>query len=119
GEGASEEKTARQRAVHAEVAFVRRGAAGRVDLMAALNFLAARGLTRIFCEGGPRLASALIGLGFADEVTLLIAPEPLGCKGIPGLDGPASAVLDDPRFYLLTASRMIDNETLIRYERVV
>ncbi len=119
GEGASEEMAARLTAAHVEIAYVRRDAAGRVDVTAALNFLAARGLTRIFCEGGPRLASALMGQGLADEVLLLTAPEPLGRKGLPGLDGPASAMLADPGQYCLSESRMIGADCLTRYERAL
>jgi diaminohydroxyphosphoribosylaminopyrimidine deaminase / 5-amino-6-(5-phosphoribosylamino)uracil reductase len=119
GEGASKERAARLDAAHVEAAFVRRDAAGHIDLLAALNFLAARGLTRIFCEGGPRLASALIGQGFADEVTILTAVEPLGRKGMPGLDGAASAVLANQRCYHLAESRMIGADSLTRYESML
>jgi diaminohydroxyphosphoribosylaminopyrimidine deaminase/5-amino-6-(5-phosphoribosylamino)uracil reductase len=41
---------------------------GRADLAAALQHFGARGLTRIFCEGGPRLADALAGAGLVDEL---------------------------------------------------
>ena len=44
-----------------------------VDLGAALRLLGARGVTRVFSEGGPRVGSRLIALGLADEVVLFTA----------------------------------------------
>src|SRR5262249_30029457 len=65
GKGASEERAAYLRAAHVEIAKVRRDTAGHIDLRAALELLASKGITRIFCEGGPRLAVALIRQGLA------------------------------------------------------
>jgi diaminohydroxyphosphoribosylaminopyrimidine deaminase / 5-amino-6-(5-phosphoribosylamino)uracil reductase len=118
GEGASKERAARLGAAHVDAAFVRRDAAGHIDLLAALNFLAARGLTRIFCEGGPRLASALIGQGFADEVALLTASQPLGRNGVLGLDAAAAAILADPTRYRLAGARTIGADRLMHHERI-
>ena len=116
GEGARE--AARLRKAHIEVAHVRRDAGGRVDLDAALTLLAARGLTRIFSEGGPRLAAGLIRQGLADEVIIFTAPEPLGRKGVLGLDPNTAALLADPTHYRLAETRMIGADRLTRYERV-
>jgi diaminohydroxyphosphoribosylaminopyrimidine deaminase / 5-amino-6-(5-phosphoribosylamino)uracil reductase len=119
GEGASEERAALLRKAHVEVAQVRRDAAGQVDLHAALTLLAARGLTRIFCEGGPRLAAALIGQGLADEIFIFTAPKPLGHEGVLGLNPDTAALLADPQRYRLAESRMIGADRLRRYERVI
>jgi diaminohydroxyphosphoribosylaminopyrimidine deaminase/5-amino-6-(5-phosphoribosylamino)uracil reductase len=119
GEGASEASAARLREARIEVAHVRRGAAGRVDLHAALTLLAARGLTRIFCEGGPRLVAELIGQGLADEVLIFTAPKSLGQEGVLGLDADTAALLADPTRYRLAETRMIGADRLTRYERVV
>jgi diaminohydroxyphosphoribosylaminopyrimidine deaminase / 5-amino-6-(5-phosphoribosylamino)uracil reductase len=119
GDGASEERAARLREAHIEVAHVRRDAGGRVDLDAALELLAARGLTRIFSEGGPRVAAGLIGQGLADDVVIFTAPEPLGRDGVLGLDPNTAAVLGGPDHYRLAETRMIGADRLTRYERVV
>ena len=50
-----------------EVVRVEGRSAGHVDLAAALDMLGAQGLTRIFCEGGPHLAAALIAQKLADD----------------------------------------------------
>jgi diaminohydroxyphosphoribosylaminopyrimidine deaminase/5-amino-6-(5-phosphoribosylamino)uracil reductase len=63
---------------------------GRIDLGPALELLATRGVTRIFCEGGPTLAEALAAQDLLDEVVLLTGAEPLGEPGLPAI-GPALA----------------------------
>ncbi len=119
GEGANEASAARLREARSEVVLVRRDAAGRVDLGAALTLLAVRGLTRIICEGGPRVAAALIGQGLADEILIFTAPEPLGREGVLGLDADAAALLAAADHYRLAETRMIGADRLTRYERVV
>lgn len=68
-------------------------AAGRVDLPAALGTLAERGLTSIFCEGGPRLADALAAADLIDELIVVTAPKALGVKGIAALGPHLTGVL--------------------------
>ena len=58
---------------------------GEVDLAAALAQLAQRGITRVFCEGGPALADALAAAGLIDEVVLATAQRSLGGSGLPAL----------------------------------
>ena len=58
---------------------------GEVDLAAALAHLAQRGITRVFCEGGPALADALAAAGLIDEVVLATAQRSLGGSGLPAL----------------------------------
>lgn len=118
GEGASEERTARLRNAQVEIVHVARDKRGRVDLLEALRLLGERGLTRIFCEGGPSVAAALIGQGHADEVILITAPERLGRQGVVGLDSTAAARLDDPDRYRIVETRLIGADRLTRHERV-
>jgi riboflavin-specific deaminase-like protein len=54
-----------------------------VDLPAALDALAERGLTQVLCEGGPALFTAALAAGVVDELDLSIAPQLVG--GGPGL----------------------------------
>ncbi|MGQ0444602.1 MAG: bifunctional diaminohydroxyphosphoribosylaminopyrimidine deaminase/5-amino-6-(5-phosphoribosylamino)uracil reductase RibD [Beijerinckiaceae bacterium] len=118
GEGASEEKAERLRGVCVEVALVRRDAAGCADLHAALELLAGRGLTRVFCEGGPRVGGGLIARELADEVIIFTAPKALGREGVLGLDADTAALVSDPTRYRLAETRMIGVDRLTRYERV-
>lgn len=48
------------------------------DLAADLAALHARGVRRLFVEGGPTVASALIAAGLVDEVLVYLAPALLG-----------------------------------------
>ena len=64
---------------------IRLDADGRIDLGEALRALAARGVTRVFSEGGPGVAARLLALGLADEVALITAEKPLGRPGVPAL----------------------------------
>jgi diaminohydroxyphosphoribosylaminopyrimidine deaminase / 5-amino-6-(5-phosphoribosylamino)uracil reductase len=63
-----------------------------LDLLAGLAALAARGVTRVFCEGGPTLAEALASAGQVDAVEILTGPDPLGRPGSPAI-GPTLAAL--------------------------
>jgi riboflavin biosynthesis pyrimidine reductase len=49
-----------------------------VDLPAALDALADRGLAQVLCEGGPALLSAALTAGVVDELDLSIAPALVG-----------------------------------------
>lgn len=73
-EGARAADEARLGAEGAEVIRVAADAMGRVDLAAALCALGARGITRLFCEGGPTLAEALATADLLDEVVLMTGP---------------------------------------------
>jgi riboflavin biosynthesis pyrimidine reductase len=58
----------------APVADVVTAGEDRVDLSAAVDALAARGLTRVLSEGGPVLLAGLTGAGRLDELCLTVSP---------------------------------------------
>ncbi|MBB6349221.1 pyrimidine reductase family protein [Nonomuraea muscovyensis] len=65
-----------------------------VDLTAAVRELHARGLTRVLCEGGPRLNAQIAAAGLLDELCLTISPMLVGGGAARVLDGePARAEL--------------------------
>jgi diaminohydroxyphosphoribosylaminopyrimidine deaminase/5-amino-6-(5-phosphoribosylamino)uracil reductase len=94
---------------------------GHVDLAAALAALAQRGLTRIFCEGGPHLTNALLQNGLVDEIMLLTAAIPLQGQGkepgILALDEQRRAALKDVTQFHPLEDRMIGGDHLQRFER--
>ena len=59
-----------------------------VDLARAVAALAARGLGRVLCEGGPHLLGDALRAGVLDELCLTRTPELLGVEGL-GLTGAA------------------------------
>jgi len=93
-------------------------ATGRLDLAEVLRILAARGVTRVFSEGGPRIAAALVLEGLADAVILHTGPKPFGGAGLPALTPTARGLLADPARYRLAEERMLGADRMTRHEAV-
>ncbi len=91
---------------------------GVVDLLAALRLLADRGITRVFSEGGPRVAESLLTMGLADEVILHKGLKPLGREGRPALTPAARAALETGGRYRMIESRMLGVDQMTRYARM-
>jgi riboflavin biosynthesis pyrimidine reductase len=62
------------RAAAAKTADVIVAGQDKVDLAAALDALADRGLARVNCEGGPHLLTQVAAAGLLDELTLTVSP---------------------------------------------
>ncbi|NIX77634.1 bifunctional diaminohydroxyphosphoribosylaminopyrimidine deaminase/5-amino-6-(5-phosphoribosylamino)uracil reductase RibD [Microvirga sp. c23x22] len=93
--------------VEAERALVQRGvevmrvsadAAGHVALPEALHLLGTRGLTRVFCEGGPGLADALARADLIDELVLITGRSARGEGDIPALGMALQERIDELAF---------------------
>ncbi len=65
------------------VTEVEGGARGTVSLPAVLADLRASGVRQLLCEGGGRLAGALLREGLVDRMYLIFAPRLLGPEGVP------------------------------------
>ena len=63
----------------------------KVDLAAALDALADRGLSRVNCEGGPHLLGQVAAAGLLDELTLTLSPTLAGPGAGRIIAGPAFA----------------------------
>ena len=72
----------------AQVADVVVAGTETVDLADALDQIADRGLTRVLCEGGPSLLSALVAAGRLDELCLTFDPRLVGGDGSRVTAGP-------------------------------
>lgn len=68
-------------------------AAGRLDDAAVLKLFAARGITRLFVEGGPTVAAALLAADLVDEAMLFVSPKSVGTDGIDAFDQGTKAAL--------------------------
>ncbi len=89
--------------------------AGEIDLADALSALAGRGLTRVLCEGGGRLAAGLLRAGLVDEIALFSAGVALGGDGVPAVAGLGLTELAHaPRFGLFSVER-VGGDTLSRW----
>jgi diaminohydroxyphosphoribosylaminopyrimidine deaminase/5-amino-6-(5-phosphoribosylamino)uracil reductase len=75
----------------------------RVSLADALRGLRNEGIRSVLCEGGGRVTSSLMTLGFLDRLYVILVPRFLGDEGVPGFPGasdlaPGSWVLaEEPR----------------------
>lgn len=90
----------------------------QVDPRDMMHKLAEAGLTRVFCEGGGRLAASLLGAGLVDELIGFSAGLVLGAEGTPsigamGIETLASA----PRFELIE-TRRVGADLMHRWARV-
>jgi diaminohydroxyphosphoribosylaminopyrimidine deaminase/5-amino-6-(5-phosphoribosylamino)uracil reductase len=75
---------------------------GGLDLKAALEHLAARGITRLMAETGPILAAALLRADLVDEAVLLRSPRTIGPEGIDALEGlPLEALTRSPQLKII------------------
>jgi diaminohydroxyphosphoribosylaminopyrimidine deaminase/5-amino-6-(5-phosphoribosylamino)uracil reductase len=117
GDGAPSDRARTLEAAGVDIAFVP-APGGRLDLAAALRLLGDRGHARIFSEGGPSIAAALIAAKLADEIVLFTAERPLGRPGVPALSAPARATLADATRYICTMDGLAGGDRLRRYERI-
>jgi diaminohydroxyphosphoribosylaminopyrimidine deaminase / 5-amino-6-(5-phosphoribosylamino)uracil reductase len=77
------------------------------DIAGVLKALAARGITRVLCEGGGRMAASLLAAGLVDELVVFSAGVLIGADGLPGLAGLGVEMLADaPRFRLADVQRI-------------
>jgi diaminohydroxyphosphoribosylaminopyrimidine deaminase/5-amino-6-(5-phosphoribosylamino)uracil reductase len=100
-----------------EVMRVSRGADGHLDLGEALRLLAARGITRVFSEGGPTVGEKLALAGFADEVIVSTAPVALGSQGVVAVRPGLAALLGDPEIYSAAETGLIGRDNFEHFTR--
>jgi diaminohydroxyphosphoribosylaminopyrimidine deaminase/5-amino-6-(5-phosphoribosylamino)uracil reductase len=117
GEGTPDEAARRLADLGVMIERVPLDPEGRVELHQALRALATRGITRVFSEGGPRVAARLIALGLADQVALITAEKPLGRPGAPALDPEARAALLDQSRYRHVETLAYGPDTTRLWER--
>ncbi|MEE1656426.1 bifunctional diaminohydroxyphosphoribosylaminopyrimidine deaminase/5-amino-6-(5-phosphoribosylamino)uracil reductase RibD [Microvirga sp. CF3062] len=97
-----------------EVLRVSADETGRVTLPEALQLLGARGVTRVFCEGGPELADALAKADLIDDLVLITGRSARGQGDIPAL----GASLQDRMDHLsLWAEEQIGPDLFMSWER--
>jgi diaminohydroxyphosphoribosylaminopyrimidine deaminase / 5-amino-6-(5-phosphoribosylamino)uracil reductase len=117
GTAAPDEAARRLEGLGVMIERVPADADGRVDLHQALHTLAARGITRVFSEGGPKVAARLIALKLADAIALITADKPLGRPGVAALDPDARAALLDDTSYRPVETFAYGPDTMRLWER--
>lgn len=89
----------------AEILRIGRDATGGLDLPALLAALAARGLARIFVEGGGQTVSRFLAAGCLDRLHVTVAPMILG-SGRPAFDLPEVARIEQGMRFSWTPHRI-------------
>jgi riboflavin biosynthesis pyrimidine reductase len=102
-----------RRAALAEVADVVEAGRGRVDLGAALQELAVRGLPSVLCEGGPGLLGHLILADLVDEFCLSLSPALVGGDAA----RIAASAVEQPRAMRLVHAFEGERMLFLRYAR--
>lgn len=75
-----------------------------------LEKLAAKGITRVFCEGGGKLAASLVREGYVDRLLTITAGIAIGSDGTPNLGKLGVDILSKaPRFELVSHRRLGDD----------
>jgi diaminohydroxyphosphoribosylaminopyrimidine deaminase/5-amino-6-(5-phosphoribosylamino)uracil reductase len=75
--------------------------------------LAAREVLHVVCEGGGRLAEALVRAELVDEFILFYGPSLLGRDGRAGLDGPGWCMDQRPALRMVAVER-VGHDLMIR-----
>ena len=103
-------------AAGAELIEVEEAATG-LDAGALMQALGARGLTRVFCEGGGALAASLVAADLVDELVIFSAGKLIGEEGRAGLAGLGLVALADAPEFELTGLRALGGDVLHRWRR--
>ncbi len=85
------------------------------DLPAVLEDLRARGIHRVFVEGGPTLASAFVGANLADEVLAYVAPVLLGGHRLALTDVGVTTIADARRLAVTSVETLGDDLLVVAH----
>lgn len=88
-----------------------------LDPAALMQALGARGLTRVFCEGGGQFAASLIRAGLVDELIGFTAGAVLGADARPGFGALGLEHLAEAPRYRLSELQAIGGDVLHRWRR--
>ncbi len=91
---------------------------GHVDVKVAMAALAELGLTRIFTEGGPTLAEALVSHHLVDCIEIITSPDALGRAGTVALRPALKSALADPTLFKASSPRVVGRDHVQHFEKV-
>ncbi len=90
---------------------------GYLDLAALLGALGGRGITRVLCEGGSRIAAALLRAGLVDRLVWFRAPCMIGGDGVPAAEAFGIDVLAAAPVFRRTSVRPVGDDICETYVR--
>lgn len=85
------------------------------DVTAVMADLGARGVQRVFVEGGPTLASAVVGAGLADELLVYVAPVLLGGSRLALGDVGVPTIADARRLSVASIQNLGDDLLIVAH----
>ena len=88
-----------------------------VDMTAVMAAIAAKGITRVFCEGGGALAASLLRAGLVDELIVMHAGCVIGGDGTASLAALGVDNLDDAPRFDLHSVQSIGTDVMQRWTR--
>ncbi|SLN22563.1 Riboflavin biosynthesis protein RibD [Pseudooctadecabacter jejudonensis] len=89
----------------------------QIDPVDMMTKLADAGLTRVYCEGGGKLAASLLNCDLVDEVVGYTAGLVIGAEGTPGLGAMGLERLNAAPRFTLVDSRQIGADLMHRWAR--
>ena len=95
------------------------GPGGQLDLAAVLGALGQNGLTRVFCEGGGALASALLAQDLVDDLAVFNAGAVLGAEGTPAVGAMGIAALAEAPRFALVSTDQFGGDVISRWRRML
>jgi len=117
GETCPTEQIERLQAYGVEVLSVQVDTQGQIDLQAALQALAGKGIMHVLLEGGARLLGSAFDQRLIDSVAVFIAPKLVGGAEAPApLKGTGLAAMQDAVRLHHRRTRIIDEDVLIEGE---
>jgi len=90
---------------------------GQLDPSGLLAALGARGLLRVFCEGGGAMAASLLNAGLVDDLVVFSAGRVLGAEGTPAVGALGIDRLDAAPGFDFVETRMIGADVMQRWRR--
>ena len=82
-----------------------------------LSKLAERGITRLFCEGGARLAASLIAGGYVDQICLMQAGKVIGGDGLTAIGDIGLSTLGDASNFDLVQNWELGGDLISHWRR--
>lgn len=119
GEKAPRAGIASLKAAGAEVIVCPTARNGRIAVAAALAGLAAKGITRLFVEGGPALVTDFLDAGAVDEIFIFHGARPAGLDGLRPFGRQGLERLDNMPGYALVEKRQFGPDTVATYRRIL
>lgn len=117
GEGQGDGPVMEQAKADGAILLPAKVANGHLDPANMLSSLGAKGLTRVFCEGGGTLAASLLAADVVDELVVFSAGMAIGAEGQPGVGALGLSSLSEAARFALQENRAIGDDVMTRWVR--